>query len=109
MSSASTRLRAAGLLPAALFTLLALVGDRPAAAQAGFTEELEATRTEAWAMRWFAAVATPSTDPFSMLVLGVPMVLLFVVAELIARFVDRMRERRAEGTDQWDDDEASPL
>ncbi|MDQ1346637.1 MAG: hypothetical protein QG573_6 [Acidobacteriota bacterium] len=72
MSSAATRFRAAGLLPAALFTLLALVGDRPAAAQAGFTEELEATRTEAWAMRWFAAVATPTmfgvageTEPWS--------------------------------------------
>ena len=29
-------------------------------AQPSFTEELDATRTEAWAMRWFAAVATPT-------------------------------------------------
>lgn len=57
----------------------------------------------------FAAVATPSTDPFSMLMLALPMVLLFLLAETIARFVDRMRARRPQGTDQWSDDEASPL
>ena len=39
----------------------------------------------------FAAVATPSTDPFSMLMLAVPMVVLFFVSEVIARFVDRTR------------------
>src|SRR3954454_6885770 len=32
----------------------------------------------------FAAVATPSTDPFSMLMLAVPMLVLFFVAEIIA-------------------------
>lgn len=57
----------------------------------------------------FAAVATPSTDPFSMLMLGLPMVTLFLVAELIARFVDRSRARRTQGTAQWGDDEASPI
>ena len=57
----------------------------------------------------FAAVATPSTDPFSMTMLALPMLLLFLVAEVIARFVDRARGRRATGTDQWDDDEVSPL
>lgn len=39
----------------------------------------------------FAAVATPSTDPFSMLMLAIPMMLLLVVAEIICRFVDRRR------------------
>ncbi len=39
----------------------------------------------------FAAVATPSTDPFSMLFLAIPMLALFLVAELIARFIDRRR------------------
>lgn len=55
----------------------------------------------------FAAVATPSTDPFSMTALAVPMVVLFLAAEMIARFVDRMRGR--ESTDAWSDDQLSPL
>jgi sec-independent protein translocase protein TatC len=55
----------------------------------------------------FAAVATPSTDPFSMLLLAIPMLLLFLVSEVIARIVDRRRARTA-GT-QWADDEVSPL
>ncbi|MBI2245739.1 MAG: twin-arginine translocase subunit TatC [Nocardioides sp.] len=57
----------------------------------------------------FAAVATPSTDPFSMTMLAIPMLLLFFVAEVIARTVDRARRRGADSTDQWADDEASPL
>jgi len=55
----------------------------------------------------FAAVATPSTDPFSMTLLAVPMTVLFLVSELIARLVDRRRAR--EGTAQWDDDQVSPI
>jgi len=57
----------------------------------------------------FAAVATPSTDPFSMLMLAIPMMLLFILAEIIARLVDRARGRGAESTEQWDDDEISPI
>jgi sec-independent protein translocase protein TatC len=57
----------------------------------------------------FAAVATPSTDPFSMLFLAVPMLVLFLVAEVIARLVDRARGRGRESTEQWTDDEVSPL
>lgn len=57
----------------------------------------------------FAAVATPSTDPISMLMLAVPMIVLFFVAELIARFTDRRRARRTPSTDHWADDEVSPL
>ncbi|MDR1238324.1 MAG: twin-arginine translocase subunit TatC [Propionibacteriaceae bacterium] len=41
----------------------------------------------------FAAVATPSTDPFSMLALSVPMVLLYLIAEIIARVHDRRAKR----------------
>jgi sec-independent protein translocase protein TatC len=55
----------------------------------------------------FAAVATPSTDPFSMLMLAIPMTLLFMVSELIARLVDRRRGRRA--LEDLPDDEASSL
>ena len=57
----------------------------------------------------FAAVATPSTDPFSMLMLAIPMLLLFLIAEQIARLADRARGRGATSTEQWDDDEVSPL
>ena len=57
----------------------------------------------------FAAVATPSTDPFSMLFLAFPMVLLFFIAELIARLSDRARGKGANSTEQWSDDEVSPL
>lgn len=42
----------------------------------------------------FAAVATPSTDPFSMLMLALPMLVLFIVAELVARFIDRTRRKK---------------
>ncbi len=55
----------------------------------------------------FAAVATPSTDPFSMTLLALPMTLLFLVSEVIARLIDR-RRARADGS-PWSDDEASPL
>ena len=48
----------------------------------------------------FAAVATPSTDPFSMCFLAAPMLVLFGISEVITRAIDRTRARR---------DEASPL
>jgi sec-independent protein translocase protein TatC len=43
----------------------------------------------------FGAVATPSTDPFSMLALALPMSLLFIVAEVLAHILDRRKARRA--------------
>ena len=55
----------------------------------------------------FAAVATPSTDPFSMVMLAGPMVVLFMVSEVIARLVDKRRGRRS--FDDVDDDQASDL
>jgi sec-independent protein translocase protein TatC len=57
----------------------------------------------------FAAVATPSTDPFSMIMLAVPMVVLFLLSEVIARFVDRRRATRSRELAAVPDDEASPL
>jgi sec-independent protein translocase protein TatC len=57
----------------------------------------------------FAAVATPSTDPFSMLMLGIPMLALFMIAEVVARTVDRVRGRGSTSTNQWADDQISPL
>ena len=43
----------------------------------------------------FGAVATPSTDPFSMLAVAAPMALLFLAAEVIAHILDRRKERQA--------------
>jgi sec-independent protein translocase protein TatC len=56
----------------------------------------------------FAAVATPSTDPFTMVFLALPMMALFFISEGVARIIDRRRDEQAvEGG--WDDDEMSPL
>lgn len=43
----------------------------------------------------FAAIATPSADPFTMTFMAVPMVLLFFLSEIIARLNDRRRAARA--------------
>jgi sec-independent protein translocase protein TatC len=42
----------------------------------------------------FGAVATPSTDPFSMLALAIPMAILFLVAEALAHVLDRRKAKR---------------
>ena len=60
----------------------------------------------------FAAVATPSTDPFTMCAMAIPMVLLYEIAIQIARVHDKRKARRkAEERERnhLDDDEASPL
>jgi sec-independent protein translocase protein TatC len=57
----------------------------------------------------FAAVATPSTDPFSMIMLALPMTLLFLVSEVVARLVDRRRERASGNLARLGDDERSDL
>jgi sec-independent protein translocase protein TatC len=44
----------------------------------------------------FAAAATPSGDPFTMSALAVPLVVLFEVAVLIAKFHDRRKARERE-------------
>ena len=55
----------------------------------------------------FAAVATPSTDPLTMLFLAVPMVLLYLISEVIARVTDKRKANAL--PDELSDDEASPL
>jgi sec-independent protein translocase protein TatC len=47
----------------------------------------------------FGAVATPSTDPISMLALAIPMTLLFLAAEVIAHIADRSKARRIAAAD----------
>ncbi|MGH3389798.1 MAG: twin-arginine translocase subunit TatC [Actinomadura sp.] len=56
----------------------------------------------------FAAVATPSGDPFTMLALALPTIVLFEVAELIAYLHDR-RKAVSDPYAGLSDDEASPL
>lgn len=56
----------------------------------------------------FAAAATPSTDPFTMTFMAVPMVILFLISEVIARFNDRRRARKGINAG-LSPDEASPL
>ena len=55
----------------------------------------------------FAAVATPTTDPLTMVILATPMTVLYFVAENIARFTDKKRKRVA--GDDLDDDELSSI
>lgn len=50
----------------------------------------------------FGAVATPSTDPFSMLALALPMVVLYAIAEVICHLNDRARRRRSSDPDLLD-------
>ena len=55
----------------------------------------------------FAAIATPTTDPLTMLFLAGPMTALYLLSELIAKITDyRRAKRRARGPS---DDEASPI
>ena len=42
----------------------------------------------------FAAVATPSADPFTMTFMAVPMVILYFISEIIARWNDRRKAAR---------------
>jgi sec-independent protein translocase protein TatC len=59
----------------------------------------------------FAAFVTPTQDPFTMLLMAGPMIVLFEGAIQIARVVDKRRARRADVEHFHDlpDDEASPL
>jgi sec-independent protein translocase protein TatC len=56
----------------------------------------------------FAAVATPSTDPFTMTFMAVPMVVLYFISEVLARIHDNRRDRDRPFAD-LSPDEASPL
>ncbi|CAM3973269.1 twin-arginine translocase subunit TatC [Kibdelosporangium persicum] len=61
----------------------------------------------------FAAIATPGTDPFSMVALAVAMVLLFEVAVQVSRVHDKRKARLEAGGEEdyskLDDDDVSPL
>ncbi len=57
------------------------------------------------------ALVTPTQDPFTMLAMAAPMIVLFETAIQIARVIDRRRAKREaiEHFHDLDDDEASPL
>jgi sec-independent protein translocase protein TatC len=57
----------------------------------------------------FAAVATPSQDPFTMLALALPTLVLFEIAELLAYIHDRRKDAAPDPYEGLSDDEASPL
>ncbi|MCW2683011.1 MAG: Sec-independent protein translocase, TatC subunit [Blastococcus sp.] len=59
----------------------------------------------------FAAFVTPTQDPFTMLLMAGPMIVLFELAIQVARVVDKRRAKRAalENFHGVGDDEASPL
>jgi len=77
---------------------------------AGVVTGRQLGRVRAWIILGtfvFAAVATPSTDPISMLFLAFPMTLLFMLSEVIARFIDK--RRGIHDYEAWSDDEQSEL
>jgi sec-independent protein translocase protein TatC len=60
----------------------------------------------------FAAVATPSGDPWTMSALAFPMLLLFYIAVIICLLTDRRRRLSASPDSNFEglsDDETSPL
>lgn len=59
----------------------------------------------------FAAVATPSQDPFTMIAMALPMCLLYEISVVIARVHDKRAARREleSGYGRLDDDETSEL
>jgi sec-independent protein translocase protein TatC len=56
----------------------------------------------------FAAAATPSTDPFTMCMMGIPMCILYGISEVIARVHDRRKADRSINAG-LDPDQPSPL
>jgi sec-independent protein translocase protein TatC len=59
----------------------------------------------------FAAVITPSQDPFTFLAMWIPLCVFYELVILFGRIRDRARRNRpgAEDTSRWDDDETSPI
>ena len=59
----------------------------------------------------FAAVITPSQDPFTFLAMWLPLCLFYELVILFGRVRDRARRRHrdADATDNWADDETSTL
>ena len=65
-------------------------------------------RIEIFLVTVFAAVVTPSTDPYTMLALALPLWVLYEVAALIAMFTDKRRDAKAAAMLSLSPDQASP-
>ena len=65
-------------------------------------------RMEVFLVTVFAAVVTPSTDPYTMLALASPLWVLYEVAALIAWGTDKRRDAKTASLAQISPDEASP-
>ncbi len=61
-----------------------------------------------FALALFTALITPSQDPITFLAMWVPMVIFYEAAVVFARVHGRAKARRG-GTEQWADDESSPV
>ncbi|GGK42517.1 Sec-independent protein translocase protein TatC [Pilimelia terevasa] len=57
----------------------------------------------------FAAVVTPTPDPFGMTALALCLSVLYFLAVGFALLNDRRRRRKEKAAPEWDDDEVSPL
>lgn len=88
-----------------LVVMLNLVGVVPHKRLAGWRRQM------IFGLFVFAAIATPSQDPVTLLFMAIPMCLLYEGALVITRIHDRRKARReiAEAFGQLDDDETSPL
>jgi sec-independent protein translocase protein TatC len=80
-----------------------------------FAGVLSAAQLRSW-WRWivmgivlFSAMATPTGDPFNLMLLVLPLVALMALAWGICWLNDRRRARRSAAEPQWGDDETSPL
>ena len=57
----------------------------------------------------FAAVATPTADPFTMFVFAAPLTVLYFAAWFVCRILDKRKEKARPEWLDVDDNEASPL
>jgi sec-independent protein translocase protein TatC len=74
---------------------------------AGVVSAQQLARSRRWIILLafiFAAIATPSADPFSMLALAIPMTVLFLISEMVAHLVDRRRANRSAYAGMGDDE-----
>lgn len=80
-----------------------------------FAGVLRASTLRSW-WRWivmgiilFSAVATPTGDPFNLMLLALPLAALMALAWAICWANDRRRDRHAAAGPSWHDDQTSPL
>jgi sec-independent protein translocase protein TatC len=83
--------------------LMNLAGILPARKLAGWWRQI------VFGVFLFAAVATPTGDPFTMTALALPLCLLILLAYIVCRIHDARRSRPDIDYDELADDQVSPL